>query len=174
MKKKIDKKGVLHFLKKIDSKLKGYAVKINLYCVGGTALVLCGDKNFTEDIDIAFSRKFNVPISSITGEIEKKDSIRIDLMADGEFVNYYLPNDYKRHSRKICEFEHINIYVLGNLDLIITKVLAGRRKDYTDVRKMAREFSRKDLMKRFKQYKIKKNKKQEVGDNLKEFISNDS
>ena len=133
--------------------------------------VLRGDKDFTADIDIALARKFNVSISSITGAIEHKDSIRIDLMVGGEFLNYYLPDDYRRYSTKICEFEHLNIYILGDLDLIITKVLAGRRKDYTDVMKIAREYRREDLIKRFKQYRIKKGKKQEVEGNLRKFIS---
>ena len=76
----IDKRKLFYYVNLIDSKLDGYAKRVELYCVGGTALTLKERKTLSYDIDFVVSREDFRTLSSITAEIEYKEKVRIDLM----------------------------------------------------------------------------------------------
>lgn len=166
----IDKRKLFYYVNLIDSKLKGYTKKLDIYCVGGTALTLREKKSLSYDIDFVVSREDFRTLSGITAEIEYKEKVRIDLMPEGEHVDYFLPCDYTTRARKVGLFKNVNLYILSNLDIVLMKALAGRRKDYFDTEKLVKKISKKELLNRFKQLRFKPGKRKQLKEKLNEFI----
>ena len=167
----IDKRRLISYVNSIDSKLKGYTKKINMYCVGGTALTLRDKKILSYDMDFAVSREDFRTLSGIIAEIEWKEKVRIDLMPEGEHVDYFLPYDYQRGVRKIGLFKNINLFIVSDLDLVLMKALAGRPKDYKDTEGMIGKINKNNLLRRFEQLKFKEGKKESLKRKLDEFIA---
>lgn len=155
----INKRKLVYYINLIDSKLEGYTKKINMYCAGGTALTLGEKKTSSYDMDFVVSREDFRTLSGITAEIEYKGGVRIDLMPEGEHVDYFLPYDYKTYARKVGLFKNLNLYILSDLDIMLMKALAGRDKDYLHVECLKRKIKPEALLKRFEDLKFKKNKK---------------
>ena len=166
----INRERLLSYINRMDSKLEGYTKKIDLYCIGGTALTLCRKKSLSHDMDFIVSREDFVTVSSITAEIEDKDKIRIDLMPEGEHVDYFLHPDYQACAKKIGAFKNLNLYVLSDRDVLLMKALAGRPKDYGDITELAKKIKKDDLIKRFNQLKFKKGRKEKLAKKLAKFI----
>ncbi len=162
----IDKRKLFYYVNLIDSKLEGYTRKINMYCVGGTALTLGEKKISSYEMDFAVSREDFRTLSGVTAEIERKERVRIDLMPEGEYVDYFLPYDYKMHAKKIGLFKNLNLYILSDLDIVLMKALAGRNKDYVHVEGLKRKIKPEDLLKRFEELKFKKEKKEALREKL--------
>ena len=76
---RIDKKTVLRIVDQTNASLKGHVKKINIYCVGGTALTLIEKKKSSTDIDFIVPREDLASITSITAEIGYKEKIAIDV-----------------------------------------------------------------------------------------------
>ena len=166
----IDKRRLINYVNSIDLKLKGYTKKINMYCVGGTALTLRDKKILSYDMDFAVSREDFRTLSGIIAEIEWKEKVRIDLMPEGEHVDYFLPHDYQRHAKKIGLFRNINLFIVSDLDILLMKALAGRDKDYIDVKGLKRKIKSEDLLKRFEELRFKPGKKEQLKKKIDEFI----
>lgn len=166
----IDKRRLFYYINLIDSKLEGYTKKIDMYCAGGTALTLREKKSLSYDLDFVVSREDFRTLSSITAEIEYKEKVRIDLMPEGEHVDYFLPYDYTEHARKFGLFKNINLYILSDLDILLMKSLAGRKKDYLDVESLKRKIKPENLLKRFEQLRFKPGKIGQLKEKLNEFI----
>ena len=150
----IDKRKLFYYVNLIYSKLDGYAKRVELYCVGGTALTLKERKTLSYDMDFVVSREDFRTLSGIVAEIENKEKVRIDLMPEGEHVDYYLPYDCKNYAKKVGLFKNLNLYILSNLDILIMKALAGREKDYDDIKGIVRKIKKERLFNRFEDLKI--------------------
>ena len=166
----IDKRKLIEYVNLIDSKLNGHTKRIELYCVGGTALTLGEKKISSYDIDFVVSHEDFVTISGITAEIEYKEKVRIDLMPEGEHVDYFLPPDCKDYAKKAGLFKNLNLYILSDLDILIMKALAGREKDYEDIRGIVRKIKKERLFNRFEELRFKPGKKEKLRRKLNEFI----
>ena len=114
----IDKRKLFYYVNLIDSKLEGYAKKIDMYCAGGTALTLREKKSLSYDLDFVVSREDFRTLSSITAEIEYKEKVRIDLMPEGEHVDYFLPYDCRTYAKRVGLFKNLNLYILSDLDIM--------------------------------------------------------
>ena len=152
----IDKKNLLRIIERIDSGLEGYTKKINLYCIGGTALTLTEKKYSSVDIDFLVSSEGHTAITSLAAEIGNKEKIKIDVSYDfvvgDSNISYSLPSDFKELSQKLNSLEHLDLYVVCDLDIVITKVLVGREKDYEDIRELVKKIKIEDILKRFQKY----------------------
>jgi len=172
--KGIGKKTILKIVDQIDSSLKNHVKKINIYCVGGTALTMIGKKYSSTDIDFIVPHEDLATITSITAEIEYKEKIAIDVTDAlglwGNNMGYALPPDYKERSRKISSCENLNLFVLCELDLLVTKAIAGRQKDHDDIRRLVKKIKKQDVIERFKQYKLPTKIKNNLENNLKDFF----
>jgi len=158
----IDKRKLVYYINLIDSKLEGYTKKINMYCAGGTALTLGEKKISSYDMDFVVSHEDFRTLSSITAEIEYKEKVRIDLMPEGEHVDYFLPPDCKDYAKKVGLFKNLNLYILSDLDILIMKALAGREKDYEDIRGIVRKIKKERLFNRFEDLMFKKYNKEKL------------
>ena len=94
-----------------------------------------------------------------------------DFMPGGKKMDYSLPYDYKKRAKKFGSFENLNLYVLCELDIFITKALAGRPKDYGDIKKLSKKIKKGDIIKRIDQYRFKNGViKKKLKKKLSEFI----
>ncbi|MBA7548744.1 hypothetical protein ES705_41210 [subsurface metagenome] len=121
-------------------------------------------------MDFAVSHEDFVTLSGVTAEIEYKGEVRIDLMPEGEHVDYFLPRDYKACAKKIGLFKNLNLYILSDVDLLLMKALAGRPKDYGDTKELAKRINEDDLVKRFNQLRFKEGKKKRLEQKINKFI----
>lgn len=55
--KRLDKKGMLHVLRELDTNLTGIQRKLKLYCLGGTVLVLSDLRHSSKDVDFIVSEE---------------------------------------------------------------------------------------------------------------------
>lgn len=81
-------------------------------------MTLVNDKFMSKDIDLALSERDFHSISGVIAEIERAEKIRIDLFRNFQLVEYALPYDYKKHSVKMFSFNNLDVYRIGNVDLL--------------------------------------------------------
>jgi hypothetical protein len=118
---------------------------LELFAIGGTAMVLKGIKESTKDIDFLTTEKqekirklFN--LAGLKEEdptklcnIWRLNDIRIDLFYEGFIFGIPFPNDWKILSEKLREIGKIKLYILNWYDLIITKISRSEKRDIEDI-----------------------------------------
>ena len=118
---------------------------LNLFAIGGTAMVLKNIKESTKDIDFLTDESYEKikTLFSLAGLKEESSnkicniwrlgSIRIDIFYDGFIMGIPFPDDWKEKSEKIKEIGKINLYILNWYDLIITKISRSEKRDIEDI-----------------------------------------
>ena len=140
--------------------------ELELYAIGGTAMLLKNIKETTKDIDFLTTenqeniRKF----FNLAGLKEKDPSklcniwylenIRIDLFYDEFIFGICLPNDWKEKSEHLKDIGKLKLYILNWLDIIITKIARNEQRDIDDAVGIikAENINFKELKKRY--YKL--------------------
>ena len=118
---------------------------IELFAIGGTAMVLANIKESTKDIDFLTcesSTKIKKLFSLAGLKEESPDKvcntwrlkgIRIDIFYDGFIMGIPVPDDWKKLSKEIKQVGKIKIYSLNWYDLIITKISRAESRDIEDI-----------------------------------------
>jgi hypothetical protein len=118
---------------------------LELFAIGGTAMVLNGIKDSTKDIDFLTIEKqekirklFN--LAGLKEESPNKicniwrlAKIRVDLFYDSFIMGIPFPDDWKELSKKIKEVGQVKVYTLNWYDLIITKISRSEERDIEDI-----------------------------------------
>jgi hypothetical protein len=119
-------------------------VELELYAIGGTAMLLKNIKETTKDIDFltAESQEKIRKLFNLAGLKEKDTSklcnvwylenIRIDLFYDEFIFGISLPNDWKEKSERLKDIGKVNLYILNWMDIIITKIARNEQRDIDD------------------------------------------
>jgi hypothetical protein len=135
MKQANTKKGILALLKLVDQRIKSEAILVTL---GGTALTLLGDKEYSLDIDLLiFSVKneeefYNVyfqcvdELKLIQGEHPPFRKLDMSLLKIDDFFA-------KAHQFRDVAFKNIKVYIMDLLDIILSKNYRGLPKDRRDI-----------------------------------------
>ncbi len=118
---------------------------LELFAIGGTAMVLKNIKESTKDIDFLTTEKYE-KINKLfklaglkeesTGKacnIWRLDGLRIDIFYDGFIMGIPFPNDWKELSQRIKEIGKVRLYILNWYDLIITKISRSETRDINDI-----------------------------------------
>lgn len=121
---------------------------LELFAIGGTAMVLKGIKESTKDIDFLTNESHEkirklFKLAGLKEESPNKicniwrlDKSRIDLFYDGFIMGISFPDDWKELSEKIKEIGKIKLYILNWYDLIITKISRSEERDIDDIIKI--------------------------------------
>ena len=139
---------------------------LELYAVGGTAMILKNIKETTKDIDFLTTENQEKirKLFNLAGLKEKDDSklcniwylgnIRIDLFYDEFIFGISLPNDWKDKSQHIKDIGKVRLYILDWQDIIITKIARNEQRDIDDAIDIikAENINFKELKKRY--YKL--------------------
>lgn len=118
---------------------------LELFAIGGTAMVLKKIKEATKDIDFLTTenqdkirKMFN--LAGLKEESQDKicniwrlNDIRVDIFYDEFIMGIPFPKDWKQLSEKIKEIGKIKLYILNWYDLIITKISRAEMRDMDDV-----------------------------------------
>lgn len=135
-------------LKDLESFLQLIAdldTKIELFAIGGTAMVIRNIKESTKDIDFltTLDQKKIRELFSLAGLVEKEksrlynvwylDDIRIDLFYDEFIMGITLPDDWKKLSEHIMDIGKVRLYILNWYDIIITKIARSEQRDIEDI-----------------------------------------
>lgn len=118
---------------------------LELFAIGGTAMVLKNIKEATKDIDFLtieshekIRRLFK--LAGLKEESENKlcniwrlGDIRIDIFYEGFIMGISFSNDWEKLSEKIKEIGKIKLYILNWYDIIITKISRSETRDIEDI-----------------------------------------
>ena len=118
---------------------------LELFAIGGTAMVLKNIKESTKDIDFLTDERYEKirDMFSLAGLREESPSklcnvwrlgkTRIDLFYDGFIMGIPSPRNWKELSEKIKEIGKIKLFILNWYDLIITKISRSEKRDIDDI-----------------------------------------
>lgn len=118
--------------------------ELELYAIGGTAMLLKNIKETTKDIDFltAENQERIRKLFNLAGLKEKDTSklcniwhleyIRIDLFYDEFIFGISLPNDWKDKSEHLKDIGKVKLYILNWQDIIITKIARNEQRDIDD------------------------------------------
>lgn len=118
---------------------------LELFAIGGTAMVLKNIKESTKDIDFLTIESYEKikKLFTLAGLKEESSdkacnkwrlgNIRIDIFYDGFIMGIPFPEDWKKLSEKIKEISKIKIYILNWYDIIITKISRSESRDIEDI-----------------------------------------
>ena len=118
--------------------------KLELYAIGGTAMILKNIKETTKDIDFltAENQEKIRKLFNLAGLEEKDNSklcniwylenIRIDLFYDEFIFGISLLNDWKDKSEHIKDIGKVKLYILNWQDILITKIARNEQRDIED------------------------------------------
>lgn len=173
-KQRISSKELLSILYEIDKELIDLGVqrKLDLYCVGGTKLMLQEKKNSFKDIDFILSRRDSVTLGNIFENIQRQRNIIIDKFQDGQMPGYNIP-DYKNRSIELdYKFNKLRVFYLDNLTFVVTKAIAGRQRDLEEAYNfLSKEsISESTLRKRFSEFRLDSDKEEEIIQRFESFI----
>src|SRR3989338_306036 len=119
--------------------------ELELYALGGTAMVLKGIKESTKDIDFITTKDKQVlrnlliqaglkEKSSGIPNIWNFEDIRLDFIYDdGQIMGVPLTTNWKEDSKLIKQIGKIKLFRLNWLDIIITKIARAENRDYEDM-----------------------------------------
>ena len=118
---------------------------LELFAIGGTAMLLKNIKESTKDIDFLTNEEYGKikemfilaglkeESSSKLCNIWRLGKVRIDIFYDGFIMGVPFPKDWKEKSEKIKEIGKVKLYILNWYDLIITKISRSEKRDIEDV-----------------------------------------
>lgn len=118
---------------------------LELFAIGGTAMILKNIKESTKDIDFLTTEKYDKikRLFELAGlKEESSDKIcniwrlgntRIDIFYDGFIMGCPFPDDWKEISEKVNDIGKISLFILNWYDLIITKIARSEKRDIEDI-----------------------------------------
>jgi len=118
---------------------------LELYAIGGTAMVLKNIKESTKDIDFLTTESYEKirRLFSLAGLKEESsdkicniwriDKTRVDVFYGGFIMGIPFPEDWKEKSERIMEVGKVRLYILNWYDLIITKISRSEKRDIEDI-----------------------------------------
>lgn len=118
--------------------------EIELFAIGGTAMVLKNIKESTKDIDfLTTSNHEKIKELFRLAGLKEKDSselcnkwylnnIRIDIFYSEFIMGVALPDDWRDLSEHIRDIGKLKLYILNWYDIIITKIARSEPRDIED------------------------------------------
>jgi hypothetical protein len=118
---------------------------LELFAIGGTAMVLKKIKEATKDIDFLTIEKYGrikklFELAGLKEESPNKicnvwrlHDMRIDIFYDGFIMGIPFPEDWIKLSEKIKEIGKVKLYILNWYDIVITKISRAETRDIEDV-----------------------------------------
>lgn len=122
--------------------------EIELYAIGGTAMILKNIKETTKDIDFLTDEKQERirKLFVLAGLREEQSSgmcniwyledLRIDLFYNEQIMGFSLPDDWKEKSEKIKNIGKVKLFILNWEDIIITKIARNEERDIEDIKRI--------------------------------------
>ena len=133
----------------LDKKLSHH---VNLYIIGGAAMLYRGLKPATKDIDVIVSTKTEFDelqnillsanfIATIPGkeyerfslnQIFVRDDFRIDLFQNNVCDKFSLSENMRKRAQTIIEHKYLRVHIISNEDLFLFKTITEREGDIDD------------------------------------------
>jgi hypothetical protein len=149
-------KQIEDLFREIDTKIKE---KVNIYVIGGAALLFRGFKGSTKDIDIIVKsseekmhfenalKNIGFSGNKLTDEyknleityILKRDDFRIDLFMKQVCSTLSISRGIEDRAENIFSGKNLNVFVCSNEDILLFKVIARREADIEDCIALARQ-----------------------------------
>lgn len=147
---------IKNLFQEIDANLEN---KVNIYIIGGAALLFRGLKGSTKDIDIIVKsseekmhfenalNKIGFRGNKLTNEyknleityILKRDDFRIDLFMKKVCSTLSISKGIENRAEKIFSGKNLNVFACSNEDILLFKAIARREADIEDCIALARQ-----------------------------------
>jgi len=144
-----DFKDIEEFFKELDKSMKN---TIEIFTIGGAALLRRGMKAATKDIDIIVSTKkefieLQTALKNIgfqgqilgkeythmnLSQIFQRGDFRIDLFEKEVCGKFSLTEEMKIRAEKVINLDHVKVYLCSNEDIFLFKTMTEREGDITD------------------------------------------
>lgn len=168
------KRATLEFLGRLNERLRkeGFQRPFRLYCTGGTKMVLSDLRESSVDVDFMLSAQDFRALSSYAAEIDREGHYRFDLFPAGEMPGYRFRGFAERAYPSSFQFSHLELYFVDDVDFVITKALAFRDRDVSDLEVFLskRTIAKDEVIKRFEQVAFKPERERELRRNFEEFL----
>ena len=138
MTKKYSKSNVLSLLEKLDQKLEE---RVEIVAIGGTALSLSGEREYSKDIDICYI-DYSSPPDFARAIVEAGKEVGIASKDIEMFHGFEMSLlDIPRFSERAItytpsSFKNIILKIMHPADIILSKIYRGELKDIDDVKKL--------------------------------------
>ncbi len=118
---------------------------LELFALGGTAMVLKGIKEATRDIDFITAEPYEkIKRLFIRAGLKEEQSgkacnawrlqeTRIDIFYDGFILGVPFPQDWRQLSEKLQDIGSVHLFILNWYDIIITKIARSELRDIDDI-----------------------------------------
>lgn len=139
--------------KLFDNKLKN---KTQLVAIGQTAMMLLGFTKTTDDLDFNIPNKEDYLIFKTLYIQLKANFPKIDICSENSIFSTFVPEDYINKILLYRLYNNIELYILNPIDIICTKIAAGRETDVEDIKIMQKKyhFKREEILRRLKEYQF--------------------
>ena len=132
---KISRENIEALIKKLDSKLKE---KTEIILIGGTALSLLNERNYSHDIDFCHpGQKSPGKFGQLVIESAKSVGInpkKIEMFNGLEMTFLNIPDFRERATAyRDIHLKHIALKIMNPLDIAMTKLHRGDPKDFEDI-----------------------------------------
>lgn len=120
-------------------------IEIELFAIGGTAMVLKNIKESTKDIDFLTTADYDgiKKLFNLAGLKEESSSevcniwylgnTRIDIFYEAFIIGTPLPEDWKELSEHVRDIGKVRLFILNWYDIIITKIARSEPRDIEDI-----------------------------------------
>ncbi|RXZ36057.1 hypothetical protein D9O50_05720 [Oxalobacteraceae bacterium CAVE-383] len=125
--------GLLALVKQLDRSLE-LTEPVQMYIAGGMATHLYTASRVTADVDAEFSKRFLVPADLLV-ETAEGNVLYLDAAYNSTFA--LMHEDYLRDAIKVpMASDHIEVYVLSPVDLIVSKIARLSGPDLGDIQSL--------------------------------------
>jgi len=169
------KRQTLAFLTRLDDRhaREGYQRKFRLYCTGGTKMVLSGLRESSVDVDFMLSQEDFRSLSAYAAEIDRQGEFRFDLFPAGRMPGYRFPGFADRAKPAPYAFRHLDLFLIDDVDFVVTKALAGRGKDREDLRILlaARNIPKERVLERYQAVQFDPDQERDLRTKFEHFLT---
>jgi hypothetical protein len=134
---------ILQFLRELGTYVRHDA----RLCVGGSAaLILAGNlQRHTENIDVVDELPAEVRTEhALLEALEKRYGLQL-----AHFQSHYLPNGWEARVRSAGRFGRLQVLLIDPVDVLLSKLFSTREKDRDDLRLVAPQLDREELVRRY-------------------------
>jgi hypothetical protein len=125
--------GLMELVRQLDQSLE-LTEPVQMYIAGGMAAHLYTASRVTADVDAEFSKRFLVPADLLV-ETAEGNMLYLDAAYNSTFA--LMHEDYLRDAIKVpMGSDHIEVYVLSPVDLIVSKIARLSGPDLGDIQSL--------------------------------------
>jgi hypothetical protein len=135
---------ILQFFRDLGSSLR---IPTRITVGGSIALMLAGQlRRGTDDIDVVDELPVQIRDQhDLVNDLANTYGLRL-----AHFQSHYLPPGWTDRIHSLDVFDRLTVYLVDPYDIFLSKLFSARRKDLDDLRILAQQFEKSNIVERFR------------------------